>query len=396
MDNFVEDEIKIIPIKSNQSIAESNLMILPFISITKTNAKVLKRVWNSKGIERGIEVKGSVDLGLPTIKDLDTLLALFRIKIGEMDFQYEYNKTKNTVKFDNQEVHFTFKSLAKEMGYSKFSGQIKNIIKKSLKRLNETTIYSIESGSIRDAEKGEYITEFNGEESVRIITDLKTYSYKTIKKQNGKITCASGNAGASEIKEKTSVKFHDFFYKNICNNYFKIYDYTQYLKLRGSIAKSLFLLLNQWSHGYEKYLTYQTMYDMIGLDIKTKNDIYYYNRQIKKAYDELIDIKYIDDYEEKKDKSGINIIFNNKVTSKAKMLDKYKTDADVVSKLRTLGLTYDDILKYYRLDNQDYVRGLLRYYDFKVSNNTIKKNDNGLSLLLDGLKKENYNLDGFI
>ncbi|MBV4450023.1 hypothetical protein KM792_10200 [Clostridium tyrobutyricum] len=78
------------------------------------------------------------------------------------------------------------------------------------------------------------------------------------------------------------------------------------------------------------------------------------------------------------------------------MLNKYKTDAEVIARLHELGLSYDAITKYYRLDNQDYVKGLLRYYDFKLKNGTIKKKDDPLSLLMDGLKKENYNLEGFI
>ena len=385
-----EDEIKIISIKSSHSIAESNLMVLPFVSVRNTNIKIFKREWTMGNIKRGIEVKGSPDLGVPTIKDLDVLLALFRIMVEDMDFEYEYNVTQNTAKINSPQIHFTFQSLAKEMGYSKFSGQIKKILENSLKRLNETTIYSMANGAIRDAKKGEYITEFNGEESFRILKELKIYSYQKKKSNGEKI----GNA--EEIREKTSVKIDDFFFKNVCNNYFKIYDYTQYLKLRTGFAKKLFLLLNQWSHGYEKFLTYLVMYDTLGIDIETKRDVYYNNKQIKKAFKELVDIKFIDDFKEKKDKSGINIIFNSILTSHAKMLDKYKTDAEVVTRLHELGLTYDDITKYYRLDNQDYVRGLLRCYDFKMKNNTIKKDDNGISFLMKGLKEENYDLEKFM
>ena len=76
-----EDEIKVITIKSTHSIAESNLMVLPFVSVRNTKVGIFKREWESKGIKRGIEVKGSVNLGVPTIKDLDVLLALFRIMV---------------------------------------------------------------------------------------------------------------------------------------------------------------------------------------------------------------------------------------------------------------------------------------------------------------------------
>ena len=200
-----EDEIKIISIKSSHSIAESNLMVLPFVSVRNTNIKIFKREWTMGNIKRGIEVKGSPDLGVPTIKDLDVLLALFRIMVEDMDFEYEYNVTQNTAKINSPQIHFTFQSLAKEMGYSKFSGQIKKILENSLKRLNETTIYSMANGAIRDAKKGEYITEFNGEESFRILKELKIYSYQKKKSNGEKI----GNA--EEIREKTSVKIDDFY-----------------------------------------------------------------------------------------------------------------------------------------------------------------------------------------
>lgn len=385
-----EDEIKVITIKSTHSIAESNLMVLPFVSVRNTKVGIFKREWESKGIKRGIEVKGSVNLGVPTIKDLDVLLALFRIMVADMDFKYEYNVTQNTAKIESPEIHFTFQSLAKEMGYTSFSGAIKEILEKSLKRLNETTIYSTGSGALRDAKESDYITEFNGEESFRIITDLKTYSYKKVKNRGEKIVNAKG------VKEKTSVRIDKFFFKNICNNYFRIYDYSQYLKLRFGFSKKLFLLLNQWSHGYEKFLTYAIIYDILGLKTKVKKDIYYYNKQIKKAFRELVQINFIEDFIENKDKTGINIIFNRTMSSNAKMLNKYKTDAEVIARLHELGLSYDAITKYYRLDNQDYVKGLLRYYDFKLKNGTIKKKNDPLSLLKDGLKKENYNLEGFI
>ena len=394
MENLINteenEEIKIIPIKSNQSIAESNLMLLPFVSVQTTNIKILKRTWVSNGVERGLEVKGSADLGVPTIKDLDTMLALFRIMVKTMDFQYEYHTVTNKANFPTPEIHFTFKELANEMGYSKFSGQIKNIIGKSLKRLNETTIYSTLNGCFRDAEKGDYITEFNGEESFRLICDLKTYSYKTIQKSGGKL----GNA--EEIRDKTSLVIHDFFFKNMCNNYLKIYDYTQYLKLKLGISKKLFLLLNQWSHGYEKYLTYQVMYDMLGLEIKEKSDLYYHNKQIKKAFGEMVEIKFIDDFTEDKKKDGIRIIFNSRLTSRAKFLDKYNSDDDVISRLHEIGVTFDDITKYYRLDNQDYVRGLLRYYDFKEQNKSITKKDGGIGFLMAGLTRGNYDVEGFM
>ena len=383
---------KVITIKSNRSIAESNIMILPFVPVQNTKAKIYRRYWEVNGVTRGLVVKGSPDLGLPNIKDLDTLLALFRIMIKNSNMQYSYNPETNRVSGLNNVINFTRRELALEMGYKSYSGAIKNVIDKSLKRLNETTLYS--DLAFRDIEKGGYVCEFNGEESTRIISNLKTYSYKRIKKEGGKL----GNC--EEVREKTSLKIEDFFFKNICNNFFKIYDYSQYLKIKLGIAKKLFLILNQWSHGSEKYITYKVMYDYLGVEIredekgnKNKKDIYYYNRQIKKSFDELANIKFIEGFEEDKKKNGINIIFDMKARKSTRFLNRYTNDLEVISKLRELEFSYDDITTYYRPDNQDYVRALLRLYDYKKDNKQLV---NEIGFLREGLRRENYDITRFI
>ncbi|WP_242865012.1 replication initiator protein A, partial [Clostridium botulinum] len=70
-----EQEVETISLKSNQSINESNLMVIPFISMKKTKVKVLERYWISNGVRRGIKVVGSGEHGCPTIAELDVLLA---------------------------------------------------------------------------------------------------------------------------------------------------------------------------------------------------------------------------------------------------------------------------------------------------------------------------------
>jgi hypothetical protein len=75
------------------------------------------------------------------------------------------------------------------------------------------------------------------------------------------------------------------------------------------VSKKLYLLLNQWSHGYEKFLTYHVLYDMLSLD--TNRTISYNNKMIKQALEELQEIGFIDDFEPRR-QEGVNIIFDNK------------------------------------------------------------------------------------
>lgn len=375
------EEIKVIKLKSYEGINETNLMTIPFVSFKKSKVPKIERTWvRSNGEEVGITVKGSSDYGCPTVAELDILLALFRIMMKDKDNQYEYNKTNNHIEF-NRKINFTYNELAKELNYADLNGKIKEKLERSIKILNETTIYS--NFAIRDIQQGEYISDFKGEQSCRILGSYKSYSMSTRKKQGKKF------ADHREIREETSVEIDKFFFNNMCNNYFKIYDFKKYISLTQSIAKKLFLILSQWSHGNEKYITYKVLYSYIGLDVNTKTEQNYYNRRIKDSVKELRDINFINDFEIKT-MQGINFIFNKPRLDKAKYKDRYLTFDDIYMRLRELGFDLDDVNKYVRLDNESYIAGLLRYIDDKVN-----KGHNIADLkayVEQGLKYENYDV----
>ena len=62
----------------------------------------------------------------------------------------------------------------------------------------------------------------------------------------------------------------------------------------------------------------------------------------------------------------MNLVFNTTSREKARGLDKYTTDEEIVSRLRELGIDYDDIIKYCRLESMDYIAALLRYIDDRI------------------------------
>lgn len=381
MDNF-EEELEVLTIKSNQSIAESNWMVIPFISMQRTKVKVLKREWESNGVKRGITVIGSAVYGCPTILELDVLMGLFRIHLKNNNYKYEYNRKTGKVSLP-QTIHFTYRELARELGYENFGGSIKNKLEKSIKTLIESTIYS--DLGIRDVGKGDYVFDFDGEETTRILKNYKSYSY-TKKKRNGE------KIGTPEqVKEQQSVDIDDFFFKNICSNYFKIYDFKKYIKLAKGVSKKLYLLLNQWSHGCEKFLSYKVLYDMLSLD--TNRTISYNNKMIKEALEELRSINFIEEFEARRSE-GINIIFDCKKRVSKKYLDRYNNINEIINRLREYGLSLNEVTKYYRLDNEDYVKGMLRYVDDSVIKGTVKTTP--YRMLVDGLNKENYDVDYYI
>lgn len=383
MNSIIEnnDEIKIIKIRSNESIGESNLMVLPFISMSKTKVDILEREWISNGVTRKLTVKGSADLGCPTIDDLDVLLALFRILLKNNNYTYEYNTVTKKVNLPRI-INFTYGELAKELGYKYYGGTVKRKLEKSIKTLVETTMYS--NMAVRDAEVGEYIIDLEGEKSLRILFNYKSYSYKARKRKGEPIE------HHTKIKEQQSVEIDDFLFKSVQNNYFKIYNYVQYTKLKKGISKKLYLLLNQWSKGTEKYLKYQTLYDYLALDVEKGNS--YNNREIKKALDELEEIRFIQGYE--RSAEGINLIFNRHKLNEERYLQRYNSDEEVIQRLRDIGFTLDELTNYYRLDNMDYVQAMLRYIDERLDKG--KEIKNVKNYLIDAITTNDYDVYKFI
>lgn len=344
--------IKEIVVKPHQGLNESNLMTLPFISLKRKKVPKLNRKWIKDNKEVGLKVVGGEN-GCPTMYDLDVLLALFRLMLKNMDNKYELKDNK--VEF-SKKINFTYRKLAKEAGMTNYGSAIKNRLEKSIKTLNETTIYS--TFAFRDQEQGKSIKTFKGESSCRILTNYKYYSIEERKFNDEKLACAK------TIEEETSIEIDDFFFNNICNNYFKLYDHDKYIRLKSNIAKKLLLILTQWSHGAVKVLTMQTVYDYIGIDIDNKSDQNYYNNEIRKALKELKMIGFVQDYEFN---TGINIrfIFNVTVLNSSRFMDRYTTDNEVVGRLYEIGITFEEITRFCRMDTMDYVSALLRYVDFR-------------------------------
>ena len=211
---------KTITIKSNQGFNENNLMCLPIFSIKRNRVGKIKRIWYRNNQEVELTIIGGAEYGVPNIKDMDVLLALFKLMTKHIDNKIIYediNKPQNIPKV----INFTYRSLSKEMGLRGFGNKTKERLEKSIRTLTETTIYS--NLSLRNQETGEYVIDFKGEESFRIIDKYKSYSISKRKKMNQNLL------SPKEIEEVQSVEIGDFFYNNIMNNYFKLYDYNKYI-----------------------------------------------------------------------------------------------------------------------------------------------------------------------
>lgn len=374
---------KTIIIKSNQGFNENNLMCLPIFSLKREKINKLKRIWYRGNEEVELTIIGSSEYGVPNIKDMDVLLALFKIMTKHMDNIITFSeptKPNNIPKV----INFTYRGLAKEMKLKGFGNKTKERLEKSIKSLTEATIYS--NLSLRNQETGEYVIDFNGEESFRIINKYKSYSVTKRKKLKQNLLCAK------DIEELQSVEIGDFFYNNMINNYFKLYDYNKYTKLSSGIAKKLLLILTTWSHGYEKYITIQKLYDYIGIDINKKSDIYYYNQKIKIALKELIEVNFIKDYTFNND--GITFVFNTTVKREKLKLDKYTTVGEIIDRLSNIGVGIENISIYLNKDTISYIGALLRYTDDKIEKGEINKSVK--SFVLKGLPYNNYDVEKYM
>lgn len=383
VDNSTEViKLKEITLSEHQGINESNLMTLPFVSMKRKPEKVIERKWARGGQEVGIKVLGSAEYGCPTMYDLDVLLALFRIMMKNVDNKYLLTEN-NSVTLPNEKIHFTFRQLAREMGLKSFGQITKDRLVKSIRVLTESTIYS--KFSIRDCVEGKFVLH-NGVESCRIITKSSSYSVKEMKFNGKKL------ASPKEILDKQYVIIDEFFYKNMCSNYFKVYDRDKYLKLKSNIAKKLFLILTQWSKGYEKYVTMQVLYDYIGLEIETKQDKFYYNRELKKALKQLQEVGFIDEFEFLVN-DGVKFLFSRKGLARKYGHSKYTKSEEVVARLREFGVDYNYITTYCTAETIDYVAALLRYTDDKISLGQV--NDT-FRFIMKGLPFGRYNVDKYL
>lgn len=346
---------KVINIKDSHSFNESNLMTLPFISLKRGKEYELNRKWVRGNTEVALKIIGSSRFGCPTIYEMDVLMALFKIQLKNMDNKIVIS-SDNKVENMGNTINFTYRELAKEMGFKNFGSGVKDRLEKSVRCLVETTVYSEQA--IRNQVKGDYVSNFEGEESFRIISKYKRYSSKIRKLDGEKLL------GAEAIRESQSVTIDKFFFNNLVSNYFKIYDYEKYKCLKSSVAKKLLLILTQWSHGNEKSIKLDTLYEQLGIVDEVKKNKKYWDKRIREALDELLDIKFIGEYSFKVG-DKIVIVFNSELKIKNKNLDKYKTHNEIIGRLREIGIQYDEMSEYCRLDTMGYIASLLRYVDYK-------------------------------
>lgn len=349
-------------LKENQVFNESNLMTLPIFSLSKKRVGYKEYSWTRDGKEVKLTIKAPDATGIPTVRELDVLLGLLSLAKKEMPGYLEIDN-ENKVLGIPKVINFTYRSLAKEMGLKGFGKKTKTRLKDSLQSLIESTIYN--TLAFRDQTMGKYVVGFDGQESCHILENLRDYSITRQKLMDEKML------SPKEIQEYQSVEINNFFFKNLCSNYLKVFDYDIYKKLSKGLSKKLYLLLSQWSHGGEKYITISVLCAYLGVIIETKDDEYAFYKSLKETLRELKESRFIEDYIIKRD-VGVTFIFNSTQFRKEMLYDKYSNEFEIVARLREVGITYDEISKYCTEENMKYVAAMLRYVDRQHKKGKVK------------------------
>jgi hypothetical protein len=182
-------------------------------------------IWNdSKGNEFGLEVRGSKH-GVPSSDEFDVLLALFKI-LARKNPRIDYNIDKNQYDIPI-DIEFSYRELAKELGYTNYGGSIHLKLVKSLETLMDTTIYNKASGGLLDVETNKHIN--NTKTAFHIIEQAQEDS--------------SYNVTTNKFQERVKVRINSFFYNSMRNGYLTKYKDNLLFDLKSDIAKKIMLIL---------------------------------------------------------------------------------------------------------------------------------------------------------
>lgn len=107
--------------------------------------------------------------------------------------------------------------------------------------------------------------------------------------------------------------------------------------------------------------------------MKKKKQVYYATSQIKKAFEDLKNVGYIDDFKEEKGR-GINIIFNRKKLDVTNFKNMYTDEQQIFDGLREYQLDIRDIGYILQNFEYEYIAAVLRSLKAKSEKGEIKNN----------------------
>lgn len=354
VDNTVDKrKNKIITIKSSEALIEGNFFDIPIFFTsrkkkpTKTGYETLEIAYewtDSKGSHRGLKIEAPPSCGLPAELEYDVLMGLFKIYSAQNQ-QLSFLDGKLEM---SPRIEFTTSMLLKNMGWKSKGSNATKIIDRALTTLTKTSITNVHSGGLYDIESEDYI---ECEKTVFHILDRYKHTTRS--------TLTRKETGYKD--SVLMVEFNKFFFENMCNSFFKIINYNNYLELKSIVSKRLYMILEKWRNGRnEAFFKYITLSERIPLTHPKQS---YKNKKIRDALDELKSIGVIMDYITKR--SGVNIIFKDKKKTyiENRKLSMYSKLSEIMKRFGELSLSEVDVdFMFENIEIED-IRALLRYVD---------------------------------
>jgi hypothetical protein len=341
---------KVLRLNANEAIVDSNSVQLPCIAEYRgKRITALEYVWDTKidgkPVKRGIMVSGHGIHGVPTLRELDVLIALQSVFINKkMNNGVVELKTEN-IKEEDLYIDFTINELARELGYNSPNNIVRNNIKKSIEILVATTISNLFEGGIYDVKIRQYIK--NPHVSYHYLESYAGYEVEEGKEK--------------KVVDVTKIKISKFFYDMIVNDYKLFYNRDIYKLTKNLTARKIYLIALQWM-GKRDYAV-ANMSTLIQRVPMAQAEPKYQKQYIKTALKNLNEHKLLKIVYDKTNKDKVYMIKPNVDLDEGELyyLDKFNTYDEVVEGLKSFGLMEIEIPLMFNIEKIRYVQALLRY-----------------------------------
>lgn len=400
----IKGKSKVIKLRNGESIIDGNSVQTPFLAPYRIPKDTLGKpepltlveyTWSSieNGVEvqRGVKVSGHGELGVPTLKDKETLRALQDIYIWSKIENGVVKLETDTTKITEDDLIIDFVSIdniATAMGYTRISGQQRKAIKESIERLVATTVFNTHSGGLYDPINKKYITDskisYNYLDEIKNIT---TYDCDNCLFLNSCKRNFDGCLDENKRSDVTKIKMSMFLYLTIANNYRLYYNKDNANLIKNLIAKNIYLISRKWiGDGFTSIANIQKYMDRIPMNAKKEKHrkqairdgvilLNSYDFVEATIEDDIIKVSHLD-------KKPTNISLNSSkeidkiATEELYLRNKYIKFSELREELLKIGFSdeefYETIEK--NIQKIEYFKALLRYVTLKHEyNNTIDK-----------------------
>lgn len=311
---------------------------------------MLEYTWTTKvegkPVKRGIKVSGHGEYGVPTLRELDVLIALQNLFINKYTYDGMVQLKTDDITEEDLTIDFTINQLAKELGYVSPNNNVRNNIKKSIEILVSTTISNLYEGGIYDVKRKEYI------KNPKVMYHyLESYGGYDVENEDGETV----------VVDVTKIKISKFFYDMIVNDYKLFYNRQQYKKTKNLMARKIYLMALQWMGKNDfAFANISTLIQRVPM---AQSEPKYQKQYIKSALKNLEEKGLLKVVYDKTNPDKVYLIKPNIDFNENGLyhLNKFNTYDEVVEGLRDFGLLDLEISTYFDVEKIAYVQALLRY-----------------------------------